>query len=124
MGTASIFMFAGILAGVEPSLISAVCWVESTHREEAYVAKDGDSPSYGLCQIKLATARDMGFTGKPSELMNGAVNAYYAAKYLRWQYDRYGSWEKAVSAYNCGRACNNTSYQVKVRKRQLVAGGP
>lgn len=117
MGLASIFIFAGILAGVDPALLSSVCYVESHHREDAYVAMDGATPSYGICQIKLATARDMGFVGKPDELMNPHTNALYAAKYLRWQYERYGSWDKAISSYNCGRVCNNKAYQAKVAKQ-------
>ena len=112
----SIFLIAGLIAGVDPALVSAVCFVESGHKPSAYVAMDGQSASYGLCQIKLSTARDMGFKGTAHELMEPATNALYAAKYLRWQYERYGIWAKAVSAFNCGRVCNNPGYVSRVRK--------
>lgn len=78
---------------------------------------DGGSPSYGLCQVKLATARHMGFKGKPSDLLKPDINADLAAKYLRYQLNRYGSMEKALSAYNAGRYIKaNAGYVAKVKK--------
>jgi soluble lytic murein transglycosylase-like protein len=109
-----IFLLAATSNGVDPELLSAVCFVESSHRPHIYVAQDGGSPSYGLCQIKESTARDMGFKKHSSFLLDPKTNAYYAAKYLAWQKKRWGSWEKAVSAYNCGRPCGNDEYVDKV----------
>jgi len=114
----STFILAGVLTGVDPALLSAVCWVESNHQPAAYAESDGGSPSLGLCQIKLGTARWLGFEGEASDLMEPNTNAYYAAKYLRRQYLRYGTWERAVSAYNCGYVCNNTSYVNRVFSRR------
>lgn len=113
----AIFTVAAVLAGVDPALLSSVCFIESAHKPKAYVANDGGSPSIGLCQVKLSTARFVGFKGTARELFDPRVNALHAAKYLRWQYDRYGSWKKAVSAFNCGRACNNRRYVKKVWDR-------
>ena len=118
----AIFIIAGVLAGVNPNLLSAVCFVESGHKPSAYVAMDGQSPSYGLCQIKLATARQVGFEGSTRDLMHPATNALYAAKYLRWQYERYGSWDKAVSAYNAGRAIKGNAGYVGRVDKQLKRG--
>lgn len=111
MGTS--FLIAGLLAGVDPSLISALCYVESTHNVQAYVKHDGNSPSYGICQIKLATARDMGFVGTSDELMDPNTNALYAAKYLAWQKQRHGTWERAVSSYNAGRPVRSNAAYVR-----------
>lgn len=87
-----------------PGLLSAVCYVESHHKPRAVNRQDGGSPSLGLCQIKLDTAKLLGFQGKEKDLMNPKVNAYYAAKYLKKQLDRYdGYYYRAISAYNAGK---------------------
>lgn len=111
------FLIASLLTGVDPTLLSAICYVESKHDAGAYVAMDGTSPSYGICQIKLNTARHMGFVGSASELMHPTTNAVYAAKYLQWQKRRYKDQMKAISAFNCGHACNNKSYIQKVMQQ-------
>lgn len=98
------FFVAGALTGVDPALISSVCYVESGHRPNAINHADNGSPSYGVCQIKLATARMLGFIGKPSDLMRPETNILYAAKYLRKQSKRYRYLRDIVSSYNAGRA--------------------
>lgn len=105
---------AAALTGVDPALLNSLCYVESGHNVKAYVHQDGGSPSYGVCQVKLSTARALGFTGQAAQLMDPSWNAFYASKYLAKQHRRYGSWEKAISAYNCGHACNNNKYVTKV----------
>lgn len=86
------------------ALLSAICWVESGHKTSAVSVHDGGSPSYGQCQVKLETARLMGFRGRVTELwFNPVVNRTYAARYLRWQLERYeGRVDYAVAAYNAG----------------------
>lgn len=101
------------------ALVSAICWVESSHRENAINIEDGNSASYGLCQIKLGTARLMGFRGGPLELWrNPKVNREYATKYFRYQMGRYGSLDKAIAAYNAGSVrggvIRNRAYVEKV----------
>ncbi len=87
------------------ALLSAICWVESKHDPAAINVVDGGSASYGECQIKLKTARHMGFAGYPSQLLNRETNRKYAGLYLKYQLLRYqGDVVKAVSAYNAGRA--------------------
>ena len=84
-------------------LLSSLCFVESKHSVTAYHAKDGATSSLGVCQIKLATARGLGFKGNEQQLMNPKINVYYAAKYLNKQITRYqGDVQKAVAAYNAG----------------------
>lgn len=119
MGNTTVFIMAGLLNGVDPSLLSALCFVESSHRPSAYVHVDGNSPSYGLCQIKYETAKWMGFKGKASELFNRDTNAYWAARYLSYQMTRYnGNTRQALSGYNAGRAIkSNKKYVNKVIKR-------
>jgi soluble lytic murein transglycosylase-like protein len=112
----AIFILARALAGVDANLLSAVCFVESGHKPSAYVAMDGRTPSYGLCQIKLGTAKHMGYRGTAKGLMDPYTNALYAAKYLRWQYRRYKNWDMAISGYNAGRAIRgNAGYVNKVK---------
>lgn len=86
-----------------PGLMSAVCFAESTHRPSAVNVHDGGSKSLGLCQLKLATARLVGFTGTEKDLLDPGLNIYYSGKYLKRQLSRYGGdIPKAVSAYNAG----------------------
>lgn len=112
-----IFATATHFFTLPPKLLDAVCYVESKHSISAYVNHDGRSPSYGVCQIKLATARHMGFKGTPEQLMEPRRNIYYAAKYLNYQLLRYGNVEQAVMAYNQGysKTVVSTSYTRKVR---------
>jgi len=74
--------------------------------------------AYGLMQIKLETAQDMGFTGIPAQLYIPATNIEYGTKYLRYQLDRYSSdLRKAISAYNAGTYTTvNTAYVNNVLK--------
>lgn len=89
--------------GTPPGLLSALCYVESKHRPYAFNENDGGSSSIGICQIKLGTARGLGFKGTAEELSRPKTNIYYAGKYLKTQIKRYGGdIKKAISAYNAG----------------------
>jgi len=86
-----------------PGLLSSICFIESGHRPQAFVENDKGSASFGICQIKEGTARDLGFKGPASLLRQPKINMKYAAKYLRHQLDRYHEDViKAVAAYNAG----------------------
>jgi len=76
---------------VPEDLVQRVVIRESRHRP---AARNG--PYYGLMQILPATARSMGFQGKPEGLLDAATNLEYAVKYLR------GAW--LVSGGNRDRA--------------------
>ncbi len=71
---------------------------ESTHRPDAV-----NKPYYGLLQILPATARSMGFQGKPRDLLDAETNLKYAGKYLRgaWLLAD-GSHDQAVKHYSRG----------------------
>ncbi len=98
---------AAHIVGVPPALLLAVCFAESSHRN-IHSPNDGGSASYGVCQIKLATAQMV--SGPPSltdasPLKEPYTNAIYAALYLKHLSKRYNSnFERTISAYNAGSA--------------------
>jgi soluble lytic murein transglycosylase-like protein len=85
-------------------LIRAICYTESHFAVEAVHVDDGGGNSVGVCQIKLRTARSLGFRGTEKQLRIPKNNVYFSAKYLYLQLHRYHSnVHKAVAAYNAGR---------------------
>lgn len=99
----ALFASASASIGLPEGLVAAVCKVESGYDVRAVNADDGGSPSVGVCQVKPETARFLGFRGTDKELLRPSVNIEYAARYLRYQLNRYhGDVHKAVSAYNMG----------------------
>lgn len=52
-------------------------------RESDYRPRARNGPYYGLMQILPATARQMGFRGEASDLLDAQTNLTYAVKYLR-----------------------------------------
>ena len=109
-------MTVSIQFGLPQGLLSSVCYVESNHNPNVVHYHDGRGASYGLCQIKLTSAKLVGFKGTEQDLMNPKVNAYYAGKYLQHQIIRYQSLRRGVIAYNLGHAglLTSTKYQTKV----------
>jgi soluble lytic murein transglycosylase-like protein len=83
---------------VPRALVHRLAVRESTHRPWAV-----NRPYYGLLQILPATARSMGFQGKPKDLLDADVNLKYAVKYLRgaWLLSD-GSFDTAVKHYSRG----------------------
>jgi len=104
MDVISIIISAAKTVGVSGTLLVAICSHESNNFTNNYSAFDKGSPSFGSCQIKEASARQLGFKGNSSDLNNPKINALYAAKYLKYQQDRYGEedWCPLVAAYNSG----------------------
>ena len=82
---------------------------ESTHRPWAV-----NRPYYGLMQILPATARSMGFRGKPKDLLDAETNLKYSVKYLRgaWLISD-GSYDNAVKHYSRG-------YYYEAKKRGML----
>lgn len=99
-------------------LLSSLCYVESHHNVSAIHPHDGHGNSVGICQIKLAAARSVGFKGTEKQLIDPATNITYAAKYLNKQVKRYHSVSQGVIAYNRGnsKGLTTSEYQVKVYK--------
>ncbi len=59
--------------------------------------------NYGLMQIKLATARSMGYTGNAAGLLDADTNMTYAVKYLAGAYHvANGNTNRAVHYYAAG----------------------
>ena len=114
-----LFITTSVQFNLPPELLSSLCYIESTHNINSIHINDGGSNSYGICQIKLGTAKHFGFKGNSKQLMDPAVNIHYAAKYLSYQHKRYKSITKAVIAYNRGNAkhLTKTSYSDRVLKQ-------
>lgn len=86
-----------------PGLLSALCYVETSHNPKAIHKDDGKGDSIGLCQVKLATAQMLGYKGTARGLLDPKTNVYYAAAYLTLNMKRYNrDIRKAVAAYNAG----------------------
>ncbi len=61
--------------------------------------------SWGLMQIMGATARSLGFVGRPNDLMQIRTNLEYGCRLLAKNLRRYnGDERKAAAAYNAGCA--------------------
>jgi soluble lytic murein transglycosylase-like protein len=113
------FLLASAQYHIPANLLSSLCYVESTHKIDAIHYNDGKGNSVGICQIKLKSAKQMGFGGTEKQLMNPKTNIYYAAKFLNYQIKRYHSVQRGVIAYNKGnaRSLTTSEYQVKVYKK-------
>ena len=97
---------------VSPYILLGICTTESNLRN-VINHNDGGSPSYGICQIKLNTAKMFNPRITPKELMNPELNAYYAARYIKHQMNRYNeNIIKAIAAYNSGRVKYNKSGRI------------
>ena len=66
------------LYDVPESLVHRVVHRESTYNPSAY-----NSGNYGLMQIRLGTAKGLGFKGTSKDLFDAETNLKYAVKYLR-----------------------------------------
>ncbi len=125
MGFTLMFLFigAGQKYNLPPGALEAVCYVESRHNVNAIHHHDGKGTSLGICQIKLNSARLVGFKGSEKELMKPAVNIEMSARYLKHQLIRYnGELSKALIAYNRGSAgyLTSTNYSRRVILRMHV----
>jgi soluble lytic murein transglycosylase-like protein len=102
MSYSTIILGAAKLIGVPGALLLAICTHESGLKN-IISPQDHGSASYGVCQVKAATAASLGLSSDKKTLMNPTANAEIAARYLRVQLLRYdGDWCKSVAAYNSG----------------------
>lgn len=98
------------------NLLSSLCYVESKHDITAVHHDDGGSNSLGVCQIKLTSAKDMGFKGNEQQLMQPQINIFYAGKFLANNIKRYhGNLPRAITSYNKGRS-TGTGYSLYYKK--------
>ena len=85
--------------GVPEALVHRVIVRESRYRADVV----GRGGTIGLMQIKLATARGMGYTGDAAGLRDPNTNLTYAVKYLAGAYRAAnGDHHRAVSYYASG----------------------
>ena len=94
--------------------------VELVHRvivrESRYNPRAIHRGNYGMMQIKLATARGLGYTGTAEGLLDPETNLTYAVKYLAGAYRAaHGNHDRAVAYYAGGY------YYVAKRQRQQRA---
>jgi soluble lytic murein transglycosylase-like protein len=84
--------------GVPASLVERVIKRESGGNPRAV-----SRGNYGLMQIRLGTARAMGFSGSAAELLDPQVNMTYAVRYLAGAYRAAnGNENRAVALYASG----------------------
>jgi soluble lytic murein transglycosylase-like protein len=84
--------------GIPASLVHRVIM-----RESGYNPRAVSKGNYGMMQIKLGTARAMGYTGSAAGLLDPEVNMTYAVKYLAGAYKAAGGSEGgAVANYARG----------------------
>jgi soluble lytic murein transglycosylase-like protein len=97
--------------GIPVSLALAVCHVESRCRF-GLVGRAGER---GPMQIKLATARGLGYSGSASGL-NGYAGAYWGVKHLSIGYRKCGTARGAAKLHNAGLAasCSGSRYTSRV----------
>jgi soluble lytic murein transglycosylase-like protein len=130
------FMFVGVAEGnidrvfrreerlhnLPANLLKAVCFVESNHNLKLKAVMDGRSHSWGLCQVKLAAAKQVGFKHSERLLAQHDINIRIAAKYLRYQLNRYrNDVKKGLTAYNRGSIVETTNLNNSyVRKVMLT----
>jgi soluble lytic murein transglycosylase-like protein len=85
-------------AGLPASLVARVIRRESGGNPRAVHAGN-----YGLMQIRLGTARAMGYTGSAAGLLDPQTNMTYALRYLAGAYRAAGGNEsRAVALYSRG----------------------
>jgi soluble lytic murein transglycosylase-like protein len=84
--------------GLPPSLVHRVIMRESRYNPRA-VSKG----NYGMMQIRLGTARAMGYSGSAAGLLDANTNMTYAVKYLAGAYRAAGgNHDRAVALYASG----------------------
>jgi soluble lytic murein transglycosylase-like protein len=94
-------MMVALLAranGVPPTLVHRVIVRESGYNEHAV-----NSGNYGLMQIRLGTARALGYSGPAEGLLDPETNMAYAVRYLAGAHRAaHGDEDRAIALYSSG----------------------
>jgi soluble lytic murein transglycosylase-like protein len=93
---------AAISHDVNPRIALGLIDVESTFKFNAQ--KDGN---YGLMQIRMATAKAMGFKGNLNDLLIPENNLEYGMRYLHYCYEKHGEDRLALGCYNGSTSSKN-----------------
>ena len=92
--------------------------VELVHRvimrESRYNPRAVSRGNYGMMQIKLATARGLGYTGTAQGLLDPNTNLTYAVKYLAGAYRAAGGNQNRAVSYYAG------GYYYAAKRRGLL----
>jgi soluble lytic murein transglycosylase-like protein len=100
--------------GVPESLVHRVILRESRYQPHLV----GRGGTIGLMQIKLATARSLGYTGDAAGLRDPNTNLTYAVKYLAGAYHAAnGDPNRAIAYYASG-------YYAVAKRQRLAHGRP
>ena len=103
--------------GVPASLVHRVIM-----RESRYNARAVSKGNYGIMQIRLGTARAMGYTGSAAGLLDPEVNMTYAVKYLAGAYKAAGGSESGAVA-NYARGYHAQARSTQSRYTQATRRG-
>lgn len=98
---------AAAYVGIDPNLVKAVAWVESSWRPRA----KSDAGACGLMQLMPAVCTDEGVI----DSLDPMQNAIGGARHLRAMIKRFGDLRLALAAYNWGPG--------NVQRKHLDAGG-
>jgi soluble lytic murein transglycosylase-like protein len=107
--------------GVPFGLAEGVVFVESRHNPRA-----SNAGNYGLMQIRLGTARAIGYSGGTGGLLEPETNLRFGMKYLAQAYRLAGGdWCRTIMKYQGGHGATrmsaaNSAYCAKVRARARV----
>lgn len=121
MDYASLILATAKTVKVSGPLLLAICSWES-NLKNVTIEDDMGTPSYGVCQVKMATAEWMGYQGEPDGLRDPETNVYWAARFLKFQQDRYTDkdWCKLTAAYNAGSFIESRRHPGKPVNRKYV----
>lgn len=118
--TTSVIAIAKTL-NICATLLHSICYTES-HGRNVVNHFDGGTPSYGVCQVKLATARLFNKDVTAKDLMNPNLNIWYAALYLKKHQEKHADMACVIASYNAGQCfkkngvITNATYVEKVKK--------
>jgi hypothetical protein len=103
----------GLIGDVDPRWLVATAFVESSFRP----AVTGDNgTSYGLCQIKLRTARAAVPWVSTSDLLDPTKNLVVAGAVYRRIIAKYGR-QRAQRVYGCGVYCTGVTKGARAKMR-------
>jgi soluble lytic murein transglycosylase-like protein len=99
---------------VPEALVHRIILRESRYNPRAV----GPGGVLGLMQIKLATARGVGYTGDAAGLLDANTNLTYGVRYLAGAYRAAdGNADRAVAYYASG-------YYAQAKRKRLIPGKP
>lgn len=101
---------ASIVYKIPTNLLFALISAESDFDPKAVNHNTNGSTDRGLMQLNSRYFKGI-------RAFDANVNLQYGCKHLRKYYDRYGTWEQAVTMYN-GFSRKSTGYQAKVLEKE------